>query len=507
MMKSIVSGDAGRLLCRFAGANKHQPPVRGHFKSAALPRQHPRRQFHFSPSHKIVKPYLLADIGEGITECQVIQWFVKPGARVEQFDPICEVQSDKASVEITSRFDGVIKKLYYDPDDMAKVGKPLVDIDIQSEISPADEALLNGTSEKESKEDTPQQNPHPEQSSLEVERNDTHAAAGDVPPRVSPQDLPPLQTQDQTTAQRPRGKHATLATPAVRHIVKQMGIRIEDVEGTGKDGRVLKEDVQKFVEASKQTTAKASAASQLTAAPTQQVQDHVRPLTPIQAGMFKQMTRSLTIPHFLYTDDVDFTALNMLRKKFNAGKDKSQRLSPLPFIVKAVSLAFQQYPLLNAHLDTTTNPDKPQILVKGQHHIGVAVDSPAGLLVPVIRNVQAHSIESLAAEIIRLSELARAGKLTSADLSGATFTLSNIGSIGGTAVAPVIVSPQVGILGIGRARAVPAFGNDGELIRREDCVFSWSADHRVIDGAMAARCAEAVRGYLENIESMLVTLR
>jgi 2-oxoisovalerate dehydrogenase E2 component (dihydrolipoyl transacylase) len=286
-------------------------------------------------------------------------------------------------------------------------------------------------------------------------------------------------------------------------------LNIEDIEGTGKDGRVLKEDVQNHSSSPQETPAATEPQSQKTPAPPpiQQLEDHIRPLTNIQNAMYKQMTKSLSIPHFLYTDNVDFSALNALRKKFNAHKEKSQRLTTLSFVVKAVSMALQQYPLLNAHLDTTTNPNKPQMLVKGQHNIGIAIDSPSGLLVPVIKNVQNHSIESLAAEITRLGNLARAGKLSNADLSGATITLSNIGSIGGTAVAPVIVSPQVAILGIGRARAVPAFGENGEIVRKEEAVFSWSADHRVIDGAMAARCAEAVRAYLENVESMLVRLQ
>jgi 2-oxoisovalerate dehydrogenase E2 component (dihydrolipoyl transacylase) len=291
-------------------------------------------------------------------------------------------------------------------------------------------------------------------------------------------------------------------------MVKDRNLNIEDIEGTGKDGRVLKEDVQNHpssTPATSDTAALPPTTPRL--APIQQIEDHTRPLTNIQAAMYKQMTKSLSIPHFLYTDNVDFSALSALRKKFNTHKEKSQRLTTLPFVVKAVSLALQQYPLLNAHLDTTTNPNKPQMLVKGQHNIGIAIDSPAGLLVPVVKNVQSHSIESLAAEIARLGNLARAGKLSNADLSGATITLSNIGSIGGTAVAPVIVSPQVAIVGIGRARAVPAFGENGEIVRKEEAVFSWSADHRVIDGAMAARCAETVRAYLENVETMLVSLR
>ncbi|KAF2018946.1 hypothetical protein BU24DRAFT_489002 [Aaosphaeria arxii CBS 175.79] len=490
-MKSVIS----RVACRHGAANK--APITA-CRQPLQSYSQPRRAFHESRNWKAVKPYLLADIGEGITECQVIQWFVKPGARVEQFDPICEVQSDKASVEITSRFDGVIKRLYYEPDDMAKVGKPLVDIDIQSDISEADAALLNGGSEKEasasSTETTGQQ-----VDGLEVGRNDTNAVTGDVPP--------PAAELLTSAPQRTPGKHATLAVPAVRHLIKEFGLNVEDIEGTGKDGRVTKEDVHRHAEGAKQPTKTTPSAPTSTPAPIPQAEDQVKPLTPVQSGMFKQMTRSLSIPHFVYTDGVDFSALNSLRKKYNVGKDKSGRLSALPFVIKAVSLSLLKFPLLNAHLDTTTNPDKPQMVVKGSHNIGVAVDSPAGLLVPVIKNVQSHTIESLAAEVSRLSKLAREGKLTSADLTGATFTLSNIGSIGGGAVSPVISTPQVAILGVGKAKLVPAFGENGEIIKREECVFSWSADHRVIDGAMAARCAESVREYLENVESMLVRLR
>ncbi|KAF2637014.1 hypothetical protein P280DRAFT_136043 [Massarina eburnea CBS 473.64] len=496
-MINSMSREAVRFLCR-TSLKRSAPIVASGFQG---PRRVQRRAFSRTGALKVVKPYLLADIGEGITECQVIQWFVKPGARVEQFDPICEVQSDKASVEITSRFDGVIRKLYYEQDDMARVGKPLVDIDIQSEISAADEALLKNGSEKQTDKEAP--NPtEPADEGLEVGRNDTKAAIGDAP-LPQPQSLPSEPPKDEPKSRIP-GKHASLATPAVRHRIKEMNLKIEDIEGTGREGRVLKEDIQRHVQSLKETTG-AAASAPIPAA--QQVEDQTRPLTPIQAAMFKQMTRSLSIPHFLYTDNVDFTSLNVLRKKFNANKEKASRLTTLPFIVKAVSLALQQYPLLNAHLDTTTDSSKPQIQIKGSHNIGVAIDSPSGLLVPVIRNVQSHTIESISAEINRLSGLARAGKLSSADLSGATFTLSNIGSIGGTAVAPVIVTPQVGILGIGRARAVPAFGENGEIIRKEECVFSWSADHRVIDGAMAARCAEAVRQNLEQVETMLVRLR
>lgn len=338
-------------------------------------------------------------------------------------------------------------------------------------------------------------------------RNDTKAIAEDVALSARHTTLPPEPSTEPSKPQRQPAKHASLATPAVRGMLKGLRLNIEDIEGTGKEGRVLKEDVQRHAQAAKETSRSTPTSATSAAASPQQVEDRVHTLTPVQSGMFKQMTKSLSIPHFLFTDSIDFSSLTQLRKKYNVNREKSERITPLPIIIKAVSLALQQFPLLNAHLDTTTTPARPQLLVKSGHNIGVAVDSPNGLLVPVIKNVQNHSIGSLAQEITRLADLARAGKLTSADLSGATFTLSNIGSIGGSAVAPVIVTPQVGILGIGRAKTVPAFDENGGLVKREECVFSWSADHRVIDGAYVARAAEEVRKSIEGVESMLVRLR
>jgi 2-oxoisovalerate dehydrogenase E2 component (dihydrolipoyl transacylase) len=338
---------------------------------------------------------------------------------------------------------------------------------------------------------------------LELGRNDTKAVAGGMLASVEGISLPSEPEQEQGQP----GRYASLATPAVRHMIKQHKVDIEDIEGTGREGRVLKDDVQRHVESSKQPTSTPSSTPTSTLVTIQQVEDQAKSLTPVQSAMFKQMTKSLQIPHFLYTDTVSFDSLTSLRKKYNAGRDKAERITPLPIIIKAVSLTLQRFPLLNAHLDTSSNPDKPQIIFKAAHNIGVAVDSPSGLLVPVIRNVQNHSIASLAQEISRLANVARGGKLTSSDLTGATFTVSNIGSIGGGTVAPVIVGPQVGILGVGKARVVPAFGENGELVRREECVFSWSADHRVVDGAYVARAAEEVRKCVEGVEGMLVRMR
>ena len=376
-------------------------------------------------------------------------------------------------------------------------------------MSPEVEALTKPDSQ--SAQGAPVQESRESQEPANVKQNDTKGEE----PHNGPE---PFQQGKQMHT---KGKHAALATPAVRHLTKQLKLNIGDIPGSGKEGRVLKEDVRRH--ASSSTLADATIPSVFQSNPLEATpaQQEGKPLTPIQSQMFKTMSRSLSIPHFLYTDSVDFSTLNSIRRQLNANTDRSitdtthspsspsapPKLSALPFIIKAISLSLQSHPILNSHLDTTTDPTKPTLLTNPHHHIGLACDTPSGLLVPVIRHVETLSIASVAHEIARLSGLARAGKLASADLAGATFTVSNIGSIGGTAVAPVIVAPQVAILGIGRARAVPAFGNGGEIVRREECVFSWSADHRVVDGAVVARMAEVVRLCLEDVGGMLVRLR
>lgn len=317
-------------------------------------------------------------------------------------------------------------------------------------------------------------------------------------------------------------KYATFATPAVRGLLKQHNIDITLVQGTGKDGRVMKEDMFKYIAerdaqaaAASTTTTTAAAPAATPSAPaaapslnTPQ-QETTQALGPIQSQMFKTMTKSLTIPHFLYADELNIANLSAVRTKLNTQllKQQQQKLSYLPFIVKAVSLSLLDFPLLNARVDTTTNPKKPSLIMRSNHNIGVAMDTPTGLLVPNIKNVQARSITDIAAELARLGELAKAGKLTPADLNGGTITVSNIGSIGGTYVAPVLVPSEVAILGVGKARTTPVFDEEGNVAKGQLMNFSWSADHRVIDGATMARMAVRVTDYLEAPESMMLALR
>ena len=298
-----------------------------------------------------------------------------------------------------------------------------------------------------------------------------------------------------------KSKHASLATPAVRGLLKTHDINILDITGTGKDGRVLKEDVLKFVES--RDAIGSTTSSAISTTPGQQIETETK-LTPIQSAMFKTMTKSLNTPHLLYTDELKVNDIASMRKKLAIQGPK--KITFLPFVVKAVSLALNDFPILNARVDAS-DPAKPKLIMRSQHNIGIAMDTPNGLVVPNIKDVASRSIFDIAAEIARLSALGKEGKLSVADMSGGTITVSNIGNIGGTYVAPVIVPTEVSILGIGRTRAVPVFDDAGQVVRGELVNFSWSADHRVIDGATMARMGNRVRELIEAPELMLLNLR
>lgn len=368
----------------------------------------------------------------------------------------------------------------------------MCDIDVQSEISPEDEAVLTLPAEQAGSPESAQQpqkaaEQHQQRSANSLQDKPTHAGA---------------------ESRELASKYAKLATPAVRGLLKELNVDISEVTGTSKDGRVLKEDVHKFTTARETNTHAQSQASNPKTSPAvdaAQIEEAIK-LSPIQSQMYKTMTRSLNIPHFLYADEIDITAFNALRSRLRLPKGSPQKLSYLSFIIKAVSLALEDYPLLNARVDL--NDEKaPKLVMRRNHNIGVAIDTPQGLLVPNIKNIQAHSINSIAEELSRLQQLALASKLSASDLTGGTITVSNIGSIGGTYVAPVIVQSEIAILGIGKSRTIPAFAENGEVMRKDVMNFSWSADHRVVDGATMARMAERVRGYVEGPASMLARLR
>ncbi|XP_029904619.1 lipoamide acyltransferase component of branched-chain alpha-keto acid dehydrogenase complex, mitochondrial [Myripristis murdjan] len=424
--------------------------------------------------------FKLSDIGEGIMEVTVKEWYVKEGDKVSQFDSICEVQSDKASVTITSRYDGVIRKLYYDVDATALVGKPLVDIETESSPELTQEEDVVET---------------------------------------------PAMAHDEHTHQEIKGLK-TQATPAVRRLAMENNIKLSEVVGTGKDGRILKEDILNFL--SKQTGAilppapfqeirpppaaaaapKSPPAAMPQAPPTPKPvftgKDVTQPLTGFHKAMVKTMTAALKIPHFGYCDEVDVTRLVALRAELKpVAEGRGVKLSYMPFFIKAASLGLLQFPILNASVDEACQ----NITYKAAHNIGLAMDTSQGLLVPNVKNVQMLSVLDIAKELNRLQALGASGQLGTADLTGGTFTLSNIGSIGGTYAKPVILPPEVAIGALGKVQVLPRFDSAGQLIKAQIMKVSWSADHRIIDGATMCRFSNLWREYLENPACMVLDLK
>ncbi|KAJ3025479.1 UNVERIFIED_CONTAM: hypothetical protein HDU68_007091, partial [Siphonaria sp. JEL0065] len=425
-------------------------------------------------------PFLLADIGEGITECELIQWFVKEGDEIEQFSKICEVQSDKASVEITSRYDGVVRKLYYTQGDMARVGTPLVDIEME------------------------------DASSLEPSSPAT-AAAPVVASTAS-------EFSSSNTTRESNGE--VLATPAVRRVAREEGVDLALVTGTGKNGRITKEDVFAFKAApfkSAPNTAPTTptppphtqkpTATPNAPLPTVTVQDVLKPLTTIQKAMFKQMTRSLSIPHFGYSDAITLDAATTFRNSINAFLAKNpyqgvSKITYMPIFMKALSLALVEFPVLNARV--VEDGTDVKLLYRGAHNIGVAMDTPFGqttrLIVPNVKNIQQKSILDIAVELDRLKEAGKKG-LSNADLNGGTITLSNIGTIGGNWMHPVVVTSEVCIGALGKTERLPRFETVNgveSVVAKSIMPVSWNADHRVVDGATMARFVQLWKKYLEN---------
>lgn len=416
--------------------------------------------------------FKLSDIGEGIREVTVKEWYVKEGDTVSQFDSICEVQSDKASVTITSRYDGVIKKLYYNLDDTAYVGKPLVDIET--------EAL------KDSEEDV-------------VET--------------------PAVSHDEHTHQEIKGQK-TLATPAVRRLAMENNIKLSEVIGSGKDGRILKEDILNYLEKQTGAILPPSPKAEIMPPPPKPKdrtipipiskppvftgKDRTEPMKGFHKAMVKTMSAALKIPHLGYCDEVDLTELVKLREELKPiAFARGIKLSFMPFFLKAASLGLLQFPILNASVDENCQ----NITYKASHNIGIAMDTEQGLIVPNVKNVQIRSIFEIATELNRLQKLGSAGQLSTNDLIGGTFTLSNIGSIGGTYAKPVILPPEVAIGALGTIKALPRFNEKGEVCKAQIMNVSWSADHRIIDGATVSRFSNLWKSYLENPAFMVLDLK
>ncbi|VDL77096.1 unnamed protein product [Nippostrongylus brasiliensis] len=421
--------------------------------------------------------FKLSDIGEGIAEVQIKEWHVKEGDSVSQFDNLCEVQSDKAAVTITSRYDGVIKKLHYKVDDVARVGQPLVEIEVEDAAA--------------------------------VEEGE--AAPSKEPEEASPSPAPAVETSPVREGAAGGAPGKVLATPAVRRVAMENKVDLKKVNGSGRDGRVLKEDVLKFLGQVKQDHSYGSSNIRYSPAPSTQAkvfaplaEDRAIPIRGYTRAMIKTMTEALKIPHFGYDDEVRADALIAIRHELKElAKERNVKLSFMPFFIKAASLALLEYPSLNASID-----DKfENVIQKASHNICLAMDTPGGLVVPNIKHCEQRSIFEIAAELQRLHEDGKREKISREDLSDGTFTISNIGTIGGTYVSPVIFPPQVAIGALGKIEKLPRYDENDNLVPMNMFKVSWCADHRVVDGATMARFSNRWKFYLEHPSAMLAQLK
>lgn len=457
-----------------------------------------------------IKPYLLADVGEGITECEIIKWYVQPGAVVQEFDPICEVQSDKASVEITSRYAGKIKRLMHKEGDVAKVGHPLCEIEMESDGSGAAEEVKETGQKEEAVEIT-------------GVSKDSEFKAVDMEGFVSAESK-----HSNGGGSHSNGKDV-LATPAVRRVSRDHNVDLSQVRGTGRDGRITKEDVLNFVQdggqsSSESSTASTAAASTSSSSPSPSPSasasasegiTEVIDLTPVQRAMFKAMTATLATPHFAYSDEIDVTDLDKVRQLLSksiperytaAGEASFSKLTLLPLLVKAMSLALNDHPMFRSTLN------KEQKLVRrSSHDISIALTSKVGLLTPCITDCQAKSIYDLSGAITRLQNVAGSSKgLSPADLKATgTITLSNVGAVGGGTYTHPLLPPtgQLAIGALGRSRVLPRFASEipsldvsdpDKIVRRLIMSVSFTGDHRVVEGADLARLVNRWKQLVEN---------
>jgi 2-oxoisovalerate dehydrogenase E2 component (dihydrolipoyl transacylase) len=428
-----------------------------------------------------VVQFKLADVGEGIAEVEILKWFIAEGDTVNEFDPLCEVQTDKATLPITSRYTGKVKKLHYKEGDVAKVGTFLMDIEVSGGAAKTDAPAASA--------------PKQQQQAAKPASTSTQKGTPDYDSNV-------IETRS--------GPLKVLAAPAVRHMARKHSIDLSNLPGTGRDGRVRKEDLLNFIQngsavqtqqQQSQTPVKAAPAA---AAPSVSRTDRVVPLRGHAKVMAQTMTASLKIPHFGYCDEVRMDGLMELRKRMkHLAEEKGVKLSYLPFMIKAASMGLKKYPVLNSSI----NESLTEITYKASHNIGFATDTPNGLVVPNIKNVQDLSIFEIATELNRLIKAAKDNKLSKNDLTGGTFSLSNIGTIGGTYAKPVIVSPEVCIGALGKIQKLPRFDDHDRVVPMHLMQVSWSADHRVIDGATMANFSNLWKLYLEQPDLMLAELK
>ncbi|MFG6119132.1 dihydrolipoamide acetyltransferase family protein [Thalassobacillus sp. B23F22_16] len=431
--------------------------------------------------------FKLPDIGEGIHEGEIVKWFVKAGDEVKEDDVLCEVQNDKAVVEIPSPVEGTVKDVLVEEGATTTVGTTIITFDAE------------GYESDDSEDDKQEEAPEEEAKSEEPAAEDKGAAKEEAPA-----------ADDEEVDEDKR----VIAMPSVRKHARDKDVDIRKVQGSGKNGRVTKEDVDAYLSGDQQPQAEAGEAKeeaqdQQAAASTEKQQPVLEGQYPetrekmsgIRKAIAKAMVNSKhTAPHVTLMDEVDVTELVAHRKKFKAvAAEQDIKLTYLPYVVKALVSALRKYPALNTQVDDETD----EIIQKHYYNIGIAADTDKGLLVPVVKDADRKSIFTISSEINELAVKARDGKLSSEEMKGGSTTITNIGSAGGQWFTPVINHPEVAILGIGRI-GEKAVVRDGEIVVAPVLAVSLSFDHRIIDGATAQHAMNHIKRLLNDPQLIMM---
>jgi len=437
----------------------------------------------------------LPEIGEGVVEGEVVAWKVAIGGRVERDAPLCEIMTDKATVEISSPTSGTLIKTFGEPGDIIKVHTPLAEIDesgAPAAAAPAQKAAASATAAPVAAAPA---------ASVAAAPAASVAAAPAAPVAAAPAAPVAAPTSRRAATSDPAERSHTKAAPAVRREARERGIDLHEVPGTGPGGRVTRDDLDSFESAAPTSAAPVAPPALAQTPPTQG--DQVVKIIGLRRKIAQQMlSAKLTAPHFTYVEEIDATELVALRARLKKSAEKrGVKLTYLPFMIKALSVAFRDFPNVNA----TMNNETYELTVRAEHNIGVACDTPSGLFVPVLKRVQHKTILQIAAELAALTDRTRAGKASLDDLTGGTFTVTRVGNIGGMLATPILNVPEVAILGVNaiRERAVVI---DGQIQVRAMLYLSPSFDHRIIDGAVAARFVARLKELLEDPAALLVEL-
>jgi pyruvate dehydrogenase E2 component (dihydrolipoamide acetyltransferase) len=437
--------------------------------------------------------FKLPDLGENIASGDVVTVFVSEGDVVKPGQALLEVETDKAVIEVPCPPGGLVAKVLVKKGDTVKVGQPLVMLDAAGS-APAKPAAAPA------KPAAPAPAPAPAAAPAASARPAAPAPAPAPAPVAAPAPAPAAVAVDEPPAV---AAAVEPAGPAVRRLARELGVDLARVRGTGQAGRIIREDV---IAAVRHASAAPAGRSRPDSTATER--DDWGPIRREQMSRMRKtiaanMVRSVqTIPHLTNFDDADVTELEVLRKASAAEYAKNNlKLTALSFVIKAVSLSLRQHPAINATIDM----EKGEIIYREYVNVGLAVDTPRGLVVPVLRDCDQMSIPQVAQAVADTAEKAKNAQYGIEDLRGGTFTISNLGAVGGAYSTPIINWPEVAILLLGRSRKMPVV-HDDKIESRLMMPLSLSYDHRVIDGAMAARFLNEIIGYLESPGRLLLAM-